>query len=135
MANTQTHQTTGLLSSVTAFSRTAVSIVHTRLQLLALDLEEDRLHLLQMIQLILLMGFCLAVGMILLTVLIAVLFWDTHRELILGLLATGFFLSSFLLWRYITKKMKEKPTIFSSSLAELLKDWQSLDSRVDDKQP
>jgi uncharacterized membrane protein YqjE len=131
MAKAQTNQTTGLQSSVTAFSRTVVSVVHTRLKLLALDLEEDRLHLLQIIQLILLMGFCLAVGMILLTALITVFFWNTHRELILVLLAAMFFIASFLLWRSITIKMKEKPTMFSSSLAELLKDSQSLESRVE----
>jgi len=56
-----------------------------------------------------------------------VLFWDTHREVVLAILASGFFLMSFTLWRYAVMKAKQKPMIFSSSLAELLKDGQSLE--------
>ncbi len=122
--DTQAHS---LLKSATTLAKTLVTMLHTRLHLLAIDLEEDRLYLLQMLKYGLLALFCFAIGIIALTVFVAVLFWETHRLLVLASIAAVFLLAGVLCWRYATCIIKAKPSLFSNSLTELVKDAQSLE--------
>jgi uncharacterized membrane protein YqjE len=132
MAKSDTTPSLGLLASLMSLVNTLVSTAHTRLQLLALDLEEDRLYLLLMVKLMFITMFCVAMGVVLMVVFVAVIFWDTHRVLTLGLLSGGFFLLAILSWRYAAYKAKQKPTLFTTSLGELLKDKQALSSALQD---
>lgn len=119
----------GLLSSVTTLAATLVAIIHTRLDLLSSDLEEDRAHLLSLLVLALATLFFLGVGVVLATILLVAFFWDTHRFLVLGALAGFFLLGGVATWRFAVYKMRAKPRLFAASLAELLKDRGQLDSR------
>lgn len=123
----------GLLATLSNLVNTLISTIHTRLQLLALDLEEDRIYVLLMVKLMLITAFCVGMGIILLVVLVAVVFWDTHRVLTLGLLSGGFFAMAFINWRYAAFKAMQKPTLFTSSLGELLKDKQALSAALQDQ--
>lgn len=122
--DTQPHS---LLKSATALAKTLVSMLHTRLHLLAIDIEEDRLYLLQILKYGLLALFCLAIGVIALTIFVAVLFWDSHRLLVLASITTVFLLAGVLCWRYAACIVKAKPSLFNNSLCELVKDAQSLE--------
>jgi uncharacterized membrane protein YqjE len=120
----------GLFESLTVLATTLVAIAHTRLDLLSTDLEEEREHLLSLLVLTLAALFCLGVGVVLATILLVAVFWDTHRLLVLGLLA-GFFLAvGMAAWGFAMRKAKTKPRLFAASLLELLKDRQQLDSRL-----
>lgn len=120
----------GLLESLTALAATLVAIVHTRLDLLSTDFEEEREHLLSLLVLALATLFCLGVGAVLATILLVVVFWDTHRLLVLGSLA-GFFLAvGMAAWMFAMHKMRTKPRVFAASLSELFKDRQQLVSRL-----
>lgn len=120
----------GLLESLTTLAATLVAIAHTRLDLLSADLEEDREHLLSLLVLTLAALFCLGVGVVLATILLVVAFWDTHRLLVLGLLA-GFFLAvGIAAWVFAMHKARTKPRLFATSLSELFKDRQQLVSRL-----
>ena len=68
----------GLLESLTILAGTLVAIAHTRLDLLSVDLEEERAHLLSLLVLTLAALFCLGIGVVLVTILIVVAFWDTR---------------------------------------------------------
>jgi uncharacterized membrane protein YqjE len=81
----------GLFHSLTVLASSLVSIVHTRLELLSTDLEEDREHLMSLVILSLVSLFSLMVGFVLVAILLMVVFWESHRLLALGSLA-GFFL-------------------------------------------
>lgn len=119
----------GLLESLTTFATTLVAIAHTRLELLSTDLEEAREHLLSLLLLSLAALFCLVVGVLLATILLVVAFWDTHRLLVLGLLA-GFFLAvGMAAFGFAKHKARTKPRLFAASLLELFKDRQQLDTR------
>jgi uncharacterized membrane protein YqjE len=119
----------GLLESLTALVATLVAIAHTRLDLLSTDLEEEREHLLSLLVWTLVGLFCLGVGVVLVSILVVVAFWDTHRLLVLGGL-TGFFLAVGVgAWAFAAHKAKAKPKLFAASLSELLKDRQQLVSR------
>jgi uncharacterized membrane protein YqjE len=54
----------GLLNSLTMLAGSLVGILHTRLELLSTDLEEDREHLLSLLILSLISLFSLMVGVL-----------------------------------------------------------------------
>jgi uncharacterized membrane protein YqjE len=119
----------GLFDSLKALSSSLVGIVHTRLELLSTDIAEERAHLTSLLLLGLVALFCLGVGVVLVAILIAVAFWDSHRLAALGGLA-GFFLiaCAALAWLAV-HKARTRPRLFEATLAELAKDRQQLQSR------
>ncbi|MDP2246881.1 MAG: phage holin family protein [Nitrosomonadales bacterium] len=128
MSEEDVEKNQGLLRSLTTLAGTLVAIIHTRLDLLATDLEEDREHLLVLIVLALTALFCLGLGILLATILIVAAFWETHRLLTLVIL-TGIFLTAGIVSGVMAiHKTKTKPRIFATSLLELCKDRQHLDS-------
>ena len=119
----------GLLESLTILAGTLVAIAHTRLDLLSADLEEERAHLFSLLVLTLAALLCLGIGVVLATILLVVAFWDTHRLLVLGLLAGFFLVVGMAVWAFAMHKARTKPRLFAASLSELFKDRQQLISR------
>jgi len=119
----------GLLESLTILAGTLVAIVHTRLDLLSVDLEEERAHLFSLLALTLSALFCLGIGVVLATILLVVAFWDTHRLLALGALAGFYLVIGMGVWAFALHKARTKPRLFAASLSELFKDRQQLTSR------
>jgi uncharacterized membrane protein YqjE len=119
----------GLLESLTTLAGTLVAIAHTRLDLLSADLEEERAHLLSLLVLTLAALFCLGIGVVLVTILIVVAFWDTHRLLALGAVAGLYLVIGMGVWVFALHKARTKPRLFAASLSELFKDRQQLTSR------
>jgi uncharacterized membrane protein YqjE len=126
MAENTSGASGGLLDSLTVLVGSLVSIVHTRLELLSTDLEEDREHLLSLVILSLIALFSLMVGVVLVAILLVVIFWDSHRLLALGLLAGFFILAGLAACAFAVRKAKTKPRLFLASLLELFKDSQQL---------
>ncbi|MDO8464838.1 MAG: phage holin family protein [Gallionella sp.] len=116
----------GLMGSVKRLTATLTSIVSTRLELLANELQEERLRLTQMLLFALFALFCFGMCLLLLTVFIVVLFWDDHRLAVLGALSVIFFASGLLAAVLLRGKSQEKSRLFSASLAELEKDREQL---------
>jgi uncharacterized membrane protein YqjE len=118
----------GLFESLKTLSGSLLAIVHTRLELLSNDIAEEWAHLTTLLALGLVALFCLGVGVVLLTILIAVAFWESHRLAALGGL-TGFFLvaGTGLVWLTM-HKARTRPRLFEASLAELSRDRQQLGS-------
>jgi uncharacterized membrane protein YqjE len=116
----------GLLNSLTVLASSLVSIVHTRLELLSTDLEEDREHLQSLLIMSLAALFSLMVGVVLAAILLVVIFWDSHRLLTLGSLAGFFIFAGLAACAFAVRKAKTKPRLFLASLLELFKDSQQL---------
>lgn len=116
----------GLLDSLKALAATLVAIAHTRLDLLASDLEEERAHLLSLLALALVGLFFLGIGVLLAAMLLVAAFWDTHRLLVLGLLAGAFLAAGIAAWAMAMRKARARPKLFAASMSELLKDRQQL---------
>ena len=119
----------GLLESLSTLAATLVAIVHTRVDLLSTDVEEDRAHVLSLLVLALAALFFIGVGVVLAAILLVVAFWDSHRLLALGSLAGFFFAAGVGAGAYALHKARTKPRLFAASLSELLKDRQQLVSR------
>lgn len=118
----------GIFASLRALSSSLVTVVQTRLELLALDLAEERERLTVLLGLALAALFFLGVGVILLVFLVIVAFWDTHRLLVTGGLTALFLLAGGGLAALALHRLRTKPKLFSASLAELAKDRQQLNS-------
>jgi len=118
-----------LMESIKRLLSTLASIVSTRLELLANEFQEERLHLTQMLVLALFTLFCFGIGVLLLTAFIVVLFWDEHRLAALGTLSVVFFALGVLTAVLLRSKMEVKSKLFSVSLAELAKDREQLSTR------
>jgi len=112
----------GLMGSVRQLLSTLTSIASTRLELLANELQEERLRITQMLLFALFALFCFGVGILLLTTFIVVLFWDDHRLAVLGALSALFFALGALMAMLLRSKAQAKSRLFSTSLAELTED-------------
>ena len=119
----------GLFESLKTLSVSLVSIVHTRLELLSTDVAEEREHLISLLVMGLIALFCLGVGMVLLAILIAVAFWESHRLAALGGLTVIFLAAGAGGVWLAMHKARTRPRLFAASLAELSKDRQHLSTK------
>lgn len=116
------------MGSLKRLLSTLTSIASTRLELLSNELQEERLHLTQMLFFTLIALFCFGMGLLLFTAFIVVLFWDDHRLAVLGVLCTIFFALGTLLAVLLRSKAQAKSKLFSASLAELARDREQLET-------
>lgn len=119
----------GLFESLKNLSVSLVGIVQTRLELLSVDIAEERVHQTAQIVLALLALFCFGVGIVLLSILIVFAFWESHRLAALGGLAVIFLATGAGVVWFALHKARTKPKLFQASLAELAKDLQHLKAR------
>lgn len=117
----------GLFESIKALTSTLVAIVHTRLELLSTDLEEDRERLMSLVILSLIALFSLVIAVVLVTITIVIAFWDSYRVLALASISGVFIIVGIATWLAAVRQAKKKPKIFVASLLELVKDRQHLD--------
>jgi uncharacterized membrane protein YqjE len=120
-------QSAGLMDSAKRLASTLIAIVSTRLELLANEVQEERLRLMQMFFLSLSALFCFGMGVLLLTVFITVLFWDEHRLAVLGGLCILFFVLGTLMAMFLRNKAQSRPKLFSASITELARDREQLE--------
>ena len=121
----------GLMASFKRLLSTLISVASTRLELLANELQEERLRLTQMLIFALFALFCFGIGILLLTVFIVVLFWDDHRLVVTGVLSVIFFALGLLMVMLLRSKAQAKSRLFSTSLAEFAKDREQLGASLD----
>lgn len=122
-------QSPGLLASLRNLAATAVEILQTRLELLATEVDEERLRLLQIVFWAFIAIFLLALGVLMLTLFFVILFWDTHRVLVTGLLAALYLMLAVAIGLAVRSRARAKSKLFLASLAELAKDRERLTSR------
>jgi uncharacterized membrane protein YqjE len=115
-------QNAGLFASVKTLASTLLGIAQTRLELLASEMEEDRLRMTRLLFYSLLAFFFFCLGMVLITLLIIAVFWDTYRLLTIGLIAAIYIGFAAGLAIYVMRELRRKPKLFSASLAEFIKD-------------
>jgi uncharacterized membrane protein YqjE len=129
MREGSTGNSPGLLDSLKRLAASFLAISYTRLELLSTELEENRERLVSTLVLILVALFCIGVGVVLITILLVVAFWDSYRLQALGGIGVVFLASGGAAWAFALYKMKRSPRLFASSLSELYKDRQHLVQR------
>lgn len=129
-SNEEPKTASGMFQSLSRFSGTLLGIVHTRLELLRTELQEE----VQLAAKLALWGFVaafaglMALFMGALTVVFA--FWDTHR-LVASLAMVGVFIAIAVAAALVTShKLRTKPPMLDATLAELAKDRDQLRARL-----
>jgi len=125
----------GLFASLRSLAATLIAIAQTRLELLSTEVEEERLRLLQLLLTAFIALFFSALGIVMLTLAVAALFWDTHRVLVMILFAVLYLGIGAVCGLVMRSRAREKSRLFSASIAELAKDRQQLASTDVYRQP
>lgn len=115
--------------SLTRLASSLLSIVQTRLELAASEIEEESLRYFSCLMLSLAAMFCLGIALVLAVVLALVLYWETHRVGILLSLIVLFVFVSAMLWLQVRKAHQTKPRLMTQSSAELSRDIDMLQQR------
>lgn len=116
----------GLMSSVRSVLAGLAEIGHTRLQLASTELEEERLRIAQLLLHATAALFFLGLGLVLFALWLVLVFWDSHRLLVLGveagaMLTIGAVFAG--VWRH---KARTKPRFLAATLTELQCDREAL---------
>jgi uncharacterized membrane protein YqjE len=120
---------TGILQSLRNLATTLVALLQNRLELLATDLEEERNRLLQLLFWAAAALFFFALGVLMITVLVVLLVWESHRLAGIVVLAVVFLAIGAGLAIVVRNRMNLRSRLFSASLDELAKDKDRLTSR------
>jgi uncharacterized membrane protein YqjE len=111
---------------------TLLDIFHTRLELLSAELEEEKLRLLKVLAwgaVALMFG---GMGFLFLSTFVVVLFWDDHRLLAVGAVATLSLLACAVAVARVGVHWQASTALLSATLAELKQDGQALMSSPSD---
>jgi len=126
-------ETAGLMVSIKRLLSTLIAIAATRLELLANELNEERLHLGRMLLYFLSALFCFGMGILLLTMFVVMVFWDEHRLAVLGGGALLFLVFGGLMLMRLRHFVETRTKLFSASLAELVRDAEYLGKSGEDE--
>lgn len=116
----------GLFASAKGLLGTAVTLLHNRLELLGVELAEERARLLSLMAYGGAAFLCLAAGLIFLAVFLTVLLWDSNRLLALGVFSALFLGAGMASLVLAMSLARSGSKLFSASLAELRSDREAL---------
>jgi uncharacterized membrane protein YqjE len=120
----------GLFQSLSGFVATFISIVHTRLELLTTELQEEVRQVGAILLWAFVATFAAMMGLFLAALTVIFVFWDTHRiAASLGMIAlfVAIAVGAALMLR---KKLRSKAPLLDDTLAELAKDRDQLRARL-----
>ena len=110
----------------------ALQMLQTRLELLAVEAQEEKLRLTRLAINIVLCGLLLGFGLVFLMVFLTVLFWEEHRLLALGLSTAICLGGALFAATNVAREFKQGSRLFAASLAELARDREALRAPDDD---
>lgn len=111
-----------IAESIGRISATLVALVQTRLELAAVEVEEESLRLMGYLMLSLLALFLFGIAVVMVALFVIILFWDTHRiEAVLSM-AVLFAAGGALIARKVRISLATKPRLLEHTIAELNKD-------------
>jgi uncharacterized membrane protein YqjE len=130
MASAESAASSGVMDSIRSFLASWVAVIKTRVEIISVEIEEQREWIEQLLLLAVGAAFCLSLGMILLTLFVVVLFWESHPLVVLGAFTILYLGGGIALWLTLRQKIRNKPRIFSTTSAELGKDYTALQPRT-----
>jgi uncharacterized membrane protein YqjE len=116
----------GLLAALRAAGRTLLEILETRGALFAVELREEIERRKRMVALAALGFAFLHTALLLLTLLVAVVFWDTHRVAAIVAMTALYLGCGAIALRLLASESEASPAPFAASLGELDQDLASL---------
>jgi len=120
----------GLLASVRHFGATIVALLHTRIELISTEVEEELQRgviILLWMMLALLFG---GLAMLMLAITVLVVFWDDHRVLVAVLITLAFMLTAAVMAFLAHAHVRHKPRFMAASIEELKRDRAYLERKL-----
>lgn len=116
------HPTLGAMDAIRTTLATTVKVIRTRLEVISCELEEQREWMQSLLLFAVLGIFCVCMGLVMLTLFVVAMFWETHPKIVLGGFA-GLYLGVGI-WAVLTFKGKlgSRPKLFQTTTEELAKD-------------
>ena len=111
-----------LADSLRGFLDSGLATAQTRLELLAVEVQEEKLRLTGLVLNVVLCALLLGFGLVFLALFLTVLFWEEHRLLALGLATAVFIGGGLLTDRNAARELRRGSRLFAASLAELARD-------------
>ncbi|MBI3285908.1 MAG: phage holin family protein [Burkholderiales bacterium] len=119
-----------LTDSLAQLAATLTGILHTRLELISVELEEELTRFSSMLLWSLTALFCAGIAVMLAILLLVALFWDSHRLAIVSALLLLFSGAAIALGVWLRRRLRNKPGLLSYTLAELKKDSAALQGKA-----
>ncbi|NMG75326.1 phage holin family protein [Aromatoleum diolicum] len=118
-----------LAASLRGFLDAGLATAQTRLELLAVEAQEEKLRLTSLLLNTVLSAVLLGFGIVFLAVFLTVLFWDSHRLFALGLGTVALFAGGLVTARNAASEIQRGSRLFAGSLGELARDRDALQRR------
>jgi uncharacterized membrane protein YqjE len=122
-------QSSNLLESLKRLGSTFVELLHTRLEILGTEWEEERLRFGRLIVLAVTVAFFFNAAVMLGIAWLVVALWENYHHATLGVLAFVLLAVAIGLLLFARRSLKTRPKPFSVTLAELAKDRERLTGR------
>ena len=119
-------QAGGLFASLRGLLASGIALLANRLELLGTELEEEKLRLLGLLAYGAAAVLLLWTGIVFLAIFLTVLFWDSHRLLVLAFSTAAFLIGGGFALYQARRHAHAGTRLFSASLAELAQDRAAL---------
>jgi len=113
-------------ATISRIGANLLAMLRTRLELAAIELQEETHRLLGYLAWGVAAAFFAVVAVLLAILFVLVLFWDTHRLLAVGGMTVLLALGSLLAFLKVKGELSSRPPIMAATLAELRKDAQAV---------
>jgi uncharacterized membrane protein YqjE len=120
----------GLIQSLSRFAGTLIGILHTRLELLRTELQEEVQQTANLALWAFVAAFAGLMALFLGALTVIFAFWDTHRIVASLAMVALFLLIAIGAALSLRQKLRTKPPMLDGTLAELAKDRDHLRSRL-----
>ncbi|HVY24535.1 MAG TPA: phage holin family protein [Steroidobacteraceae bacterium] len=119
----------GLLHSLAQLAATLLSMVHTRIELVTTELQEQARHVITVLLWSLLALLMLGMGCLFAALLVIIVYWDTHRLLAAICVTASFFVIAAVAALTVFIKLRTHPKLLQATLDELKRDQELLRAR------
>lgn len=116
----------GLIASLSGVLVSVLGIAGTRMELLGLEVAEEKERLVEVLFSVLAAAFALSLAVLLTTFLVIAYFWDTYRLMAIGSFAVLYAAAGGWLIVGLKRDLAAHPPLFAATLAELEKDREAL---------
>ncbi|MCK0506027.1 phage holin family protein [Aromatoleum anaerobium] len=115
-----------LAASLRGLLDSGLGIVQSRLELLVVEVQEEKLRLAGLLLNIVLTAVLVGFGVVFLAIFLTVLFWEEHRLLALGLGTVALFGAGLFTASNAAADLRRGTRLFAASLAELTRDREAV---------
>jgi uncharacterized membrane protein YqjE len=115
------HAGGGILATLARMFKTLRDVVENRVELFLLEWQEERLRLLHALLLAAMGMLCALMTLLMVTLTLVVVFWDTHRVLVLTLVTAAYAATAVAAFAALRSRLR-KWQAFSATLDQIKKD-------------